>query len=157
MIPLLFAQEPQLVQVFDIAKKPMHERDKPIDERDTIVHFCHVLQFPDWPLPVTDRKEMFGHVLKAGGICTHGIGIWSNVYIAELLKYVDSVTWLADRTMKYGLYRGSDEWMEHVWPQCDVEKHSKLGKLLQVNPQMKVASRQQPGLQPSIILSWLLG
>ena len=154
MIPLLFSQE--LLLVFDIDKMAI---DEPIDEysRDMIVRFCHVLKFPEFPLRVTDRKEMFGHMLKAGGTCAHGIGVWSDVYIAELLRYVDSVTWMADRTMQYGLYSGSGEWMEHVWPRCDVEKHWKLGKLLQVNPQMKVASCQQPGLQPSIILSWLLG
>ena len=99
MIALLFSQELSLV--FDIDKTAI---DEPIDEysRDMIVKFCHVLKSPEFPLHVTDRKDFFGHMLKAGGTCAHGIGVWRDVYIAELLQYVDSVTWMADRTMQYG-------------------------------------------------------
>jgi len=138
--------EQPLLLVFDITAENT-------DERDSIVHSCHVKQFPEWPLPVTDRKEMYGHIFRNGGTCTLGSGKWSDINIAAMLEYVDSVSWMSDRTMKYGLYPGIEGWMEHVWPRCDVMRNTKLAELLQVNPLLKVASMQQPGLQPLFCLS----
>ena len=60
-------------------------------EGDRIVISC--LRSVGVPLTCRDRKEMFGACLKAGGPCAYGVGVWKDEYIADLLRYIDSVDW----------------------------------------------------------------
>ena len=91
---------------------------------------------------------MFGACLKAGGPCAYGVGVWKDEYIRDLLQYIDSVGWIYDRVMTFGMYRGSEECMKHVWPASDVVQNHTLAAFLQKYPEMRVVSRQGPGEYP---------
>ena len=118
-------------------------------EGDRIVISC--LRAVDVPLTCRDRKEMFGACLNAGGPCAYGIGAWKDEYIRGMLRYIDSVDWLHDLTMLFGLYPGSEECMEHVWPASDIAQCHTLAAFLQKHPEMRVVSRQVPGEYPHLL------